>query len=115
MTDPRSECLEWIRAQADARAANGESLRDRRRRALKKAQRRERRRQARLARMVSGLHPGTGLWIGRVDQQDHVTLRAYGVASAAGVFAAVALVRTEVERLHRRLGNILDQWPKENR
>lgn len=108
--DPRSECLEWSRAQADARAdrATAERLRKKRRR--KKEARRAAIRHGRMKHTVAGMHERTGLWIGRVRNQNHVTLRAYGITSAAGVFAAVALDRVQVARLHQRLGNILEQW-----
>ncbi len=109
-SDPRSECLEWIRAQHEGRIAlrKREHLREKKKR--RKIERQERRRLWLGKRTVAGMHPGTGLWVVRVESGDHVTLRSYGVASALGTFAAVALDREQVAKLHQRLGNILEQW-----
>jgi hypothetical protein len=114
MTDPRSEALEWSRMLADARAVRAKKARNAQKRARMKAARAERRTTKRtlwLGRAtVAGMHTDTGLWLSRVEGRDHLTLRAYGITSAAGVFAAVALDRKAAERLHHRLGNLLAQW-----
>ena len=109
-TDPRSECLEWIRAQEDARIRTRRKARAKLFSKRHKERKRLRRLESRSKREVPGVHDGTGIHLSRVRNDDHVTLRTYGVTSAMGVFAAVALTRDGVQRLHQRLGNILAQW-----